>query len=926
MALETIERLEREVQRAEDQCRAGNTRAALESYCRIFQDRWSTLGGRVEALWHADLLVIERLAEISLPFGKAAQADTLFLTAAEGYMRLGLRYWFDYLTLKRVHLALSGNDVSRARDLLRELQPSAGDLEALALEPNRFEAWEASYTGSRDPSERQTLFANLYLQLGRIAMVLGRYGGAIAALERGMVFAESDAPLARSAKLPLELTLVRAHIERGELEAGAAELARLRTHIDERSQPSALTTWLELAATLDLLRGDFGRAQDRLVEVWQLSVAHEFLSPALRAFLNLAQVLVLLNKTVEAKRLLALVAEQAGRVRDAEAAAEAARLRVIADARAQRDNRSGPQSVTAMQGAGSEEGLPRDVVDGEFRVETSGRSYQDFQLRTLQFQYYLGSGREMAATRCLERLDAFRTTDSALVELGLAALHAAHDFARGEFLKAASLAAQIAPAYRKLGMRPEQWRVQSLWKRCLEQTGSAGRAVDELAADNERLLAEMAASLSLSDRIVFLLNKPTEEEEYLARKIRVLQEHESPPSGFLAGLLHKFQQMRRLNDLLDDVFWQREAISAMRLRPETAQSARRPVTSLARRLLGRGRDQAALIFVVLPDSVLVITEAFGRLRHRVVRTARARIRELVRMWHEAIPENRPDQALLAARLLARELQLDAALSELPRRVQRLAILPDDVLHGFSFAAIKIGDQHLIERFALSIAFQPTRRKVPRRGAATASPFIVGMTAGSPPLPKTGEQLEFLRGWFAERGRTITPLLNEAAAPRTLLDGMQKATLLHISCHGEYVQDHPELTGWQIVTAPGRTEIVGLNRMFQLDLRRMQHATLISCWAADNFVLPGRWVISLPEVLWRAGAGSIVGSLWQVSEDCAGEFVRKFYQALASQPVDRAAQQAILSLMRSDGGLLREPVEWAGFQVYGEPRKLRLVAS
>jgi len=124
----------------------------------------------------------------------------------------------------------------------------------------------------------------------------------------------------------------------------------------------------------------------------------------------------------------------------------------------------------------------------------------------------------------------------------------------------------------------------------------------------------------------------------------------------------------------------------------------------------------------------------------------------------------------------------------------------------------------------------------------------------------------------------------------------------------------------------KTEIVGLNRMFQLDLRRMKHATLVSCWAADNFVLPGRWVVSLPEVLWRAGAASVVGSLWQVSEDCAGQFVQKFYKALPSHTVDRAAQQAILALMRNGAGPPREPVDWAGFQVYGEPQKLRLGAS
>ena len=115
------------------------------------------------------------------------------------------------------------------------------------------------------------------------------------------------------------------------------------------------------------------------------------------------------------------------------------------------------------------------------------------------------------------------------------------------------------------------------------------------------------------------------------------------------------------------------------------------------------RDQAQIAFVVLPDSVLAITIS-PETRTRILRTSRVRVRELVRQLHEAVPDSRPDSAARAAALLCQELQIEAILDELPSRVTRITILPDDALHKFPFAALPVRGGFLIEHFAVSIGF------------------------------------------------------------------------------------------------------------------------------------------------------------------------------------------------------------------------------
>jgi CHAT domain-containing protein len=215
---------------------------------------------------------------------------------------------------------------------------------------------------------------------------------------------------------------------------------------------------------------------------------------------------------------------------------------------------------------------------------------------------------------------------------------------------------------------------------------------------------------------------------------------------------------------------------------------------------------------------------------------------------------------------------------------------------------------LFERYSLSIGFQPDPLpKVFRPRRPIAHPLLVGVTTGTPRLPKTLEQLQFLQRWFGDRQHPAITLLDGAVTPNELATQLQASTFLHISCHGKFSPDHPEQTGWQLAPEQGQTQIFGLTQIFQLDLRHLRHATLLSCWGADNFVLPGRWILSLPEVPWRAGAGSIVACLWQVSEDCALEFVRHFYAALPGRRTDEALREAQRQLMHKHAGGEREAI-------------------
>ena len=134
----------------------------------------------------------------------------------------------------------------------------------------------------------------------------------------------------------------------------------------------------------------------------------------------------------------------------------------------------------------------------------------------------------------------------------------------------------------------------------------------------------------------------------------------------------------------------------------------------------------------------------------------------------------------------------------------------------------------------------------------------------------------------------------------------------------------------LIPQPNNIEILSLRELSDLNLRGLQHATLSSCRAAEQCPLPGRWVISLPETLWRAGTQSIMGCLWQVSDPLAVSFMKQFYHYLKKFPRDEALRQTQLDCLNHCLSSSNKQVNsidtanliyWSGFSLYGNYRTL-----
>jgi CHAT domain-containing protein len=123
----------------------------------------------------------------------------------------------------------------------------------------------------------------------------------------------------------------------------------------------------------------------------------------------------------------------------------------------------------------------------------------------------------------------------------------------------------------------------------------------------------------------------------------------------------------------------------------------------------------------------------------------------------------------------------------------------------------------------------------------------------------------------------------------------------------------------LVPKPEQAEVLSLRELYRMNLNRLQHVTLSSCWSADNFILPGRWIISLPETFWRAGAKSILACLWPVVDSFAVSFMRRFYERLAKLPRDEALRLTQVDCLKGNlpncnGMEISSPIYWAGFQL------------
>ena len=907
---ETHEALEDAAQAAEDAWRVGQWPKALRLYCEIYEGRCRDIGQHL-ALTPADLTILERITDLAVPFGFVTDVDVLLAAIAERYLQLSLPEWADRIRVKRVHLALNEHRLDRAIAHWEELCGSR-DVSIQSVQN-----WEETYDARSANTATQELFAQAWLELGRIFHLQGRNRPALLCFDHGL----AHAPVSQAVQLSLEMAVVRCLVEIGEFEPAGARLKACYPDLDSARQPGQTAAWHEAFGKLHLLSGDLGAAQRSLQAVWTICRKFGFAGPMLRSAMNLAQTLILVNQTIEARGILERVVAAAAEQGETRVAVQARRLLDVAGARFG-GAETRPASVKDEQAAeGRVVAADPELSPGE-QVECYTLAH--FEDRALQFQWYLRRRELVAARKSLERLRPFRETDSVLIHLRLDVMAAMLEFHSGRVVSARGQFTDLVPRLATVGLKSDRWQVQVLLSRCMPD----GEERSRLREQNDRLLEELGNTLPIGERVSYFLDKATELDEAIGARVQRLQDLEQliNQTPLLRRPALRLALWRETSHLLDAAYWMRESHHARLLQPSNAVPQGRSHRPLWRRLLLTSPAQATVAFLVLPDSTVTVCQRWLSLSFQVSSAGRYEIRRDVGRWHQLAAQSNPEAREATLRALATALKLDALVAGLPRFIRRLRLLPDDALHGAPFAALELpgtdGRTYWSDRFAVSIAFQPEPRS--RRRAGGSKPLIIGVARGSgqlPPLVRTSAQVSWVRQWFERRGHAPICLTDEDATAEAVSANLPAATFLHTSSHGDFVQDCPERTGLLLAGAAGSATL-SLMHLAAMDLSRVQHATLVACWAADNFVLPGRWILSLPEALWRAGTGTVLASLWEVEEAVAERFVMLFYENLPGRRPDVALRR-VQRQLRASGGRNRDPQVWAGFQLYGDPRRLSL---
>jgi tetratricopeptide (TPR) repeat protein len=940
-----------------------------------------------------DLLALEDLTDLSVLFHQTEAADDLLTGIGLWYERAGNRYYADYFTVKRAHLAIDAGRLEDGYQILRDLEPSLGQLESIDYSDGGFWERKIEWRGAK-PLDRAIFFAQFYLEIGRLLCGFGQYFESLAAIERGLQHAALVPPeVGDSSTLHLQTARATALLERGDFEQADQRLDELQAALNNQQWPGLSTRCLELKGKLHLLKGEFGNALQLFQRALQTCRDLGFDRAALIAGLNLAHVLIYLNQTGVARRLLTRIGDCATELNDQRIRTRAGLLLQMAQARGHSLAEAVPiaPSVSESWGLISDAAPDRTGVPpiDPFDLPQSDSYLSFFEDRALGFHWHLGRRDFDAAAAYLSEIkQVFELSDSDLIHLRLQIMSGMLAYYRQELRRASLIFDELRTVVRRRGLKPELWQALRFLSWCWVQLGGGdSEARNRLENDTQELLDEMTASLPREDQAVFLLNKWTENEEFLASEIHRLAtlKTELEKGSVILRPWRRWRLMERLHKLMLAIDRHKRALARDALSSRAPEDRDDLNLSLLRRLVTHPPDRVTLSFLVLPDQVFIARSGWFELDFGVSPITRLQVRDLVRRWHESIrailgndreigsitsPDQQPelgdgrglgsiasasrpsdiepeadrppviDEMVAEGRQvtnrLAEALQIPAILNSLPTRIRALTIVPDDSLHGFPFAAITYKERFLIEHYALSLAFESLSRGSSAGRGVVPAALAVGVSRGANqvfpefsvplvPLPGAARELDSVIRWLTKHRRQVFRLDDSASgfepANKTrLIELLPRVGLFHIACHGIFKTDAPDRSGLALLPNPSQLEVFSLRELSELDLRALQHATLSSCWSADHFILPGRWVIGLPETMWRAGASSVLGCLWVVNDDLGVKFMQRFYEYLDVYPRDEALRQTQLAFLEIEGQA--SLYYWAGYNLYGDYSPLK----
>ncbi len=251
---------------------------------------------------------------------------------------------------------------------------------------------------------------------------------------------------------------------------------------------------------------------------------------------------------------------------------------------------------------------------------------------------------------------------------------------------------------------------------------------------------------------------------------------------------------------------------------------------------------------------------------------------------------------------------------------RIILVPDGILSSLNFESLLapgspphywIEDVTVLVTSSLRVLLQS--RPAPLRDENL---LLIGDAdaAGEdfPKLPSARREMDAVHDrWGPRRTVVLRGAQANVSAYRELQPG--RFRLIHFAAHAEANRESPLDSAVILSRQDGRFKLYARD-VLETPLRA-QLVTLSACRSAGSAIYAGEGLVGLAWAFLRAGAGNVVGGLWNVADSSTAEMMESFYAGLAAgQAPAEALRAAKLNLIAS-GGNHRKPFYWAPFQIH-----------
>jgi CHAT domain-containing protein len=317
--------------------------------------------------------------------------------------------------------------------------------------------------------------------------------------------------------------------------------------------------------------------------------------------------------------------------------------------------------------------------------------------------------------------------------------------------------------------------------------------------------------------------------------------------------------------------------------------------------------------IVLADRLELLAAVGGRLYQRTVAVSADELAAEAGAFRRALQRFRgTEHATLGARLHAR---LVAPLEPLlvAHAIDTLVFVPDRFLRGIPLAALSDARGYVVERFAIVTTPGLEVTDARRLDAARSRLLAGGLTRavqGFAPLPAVAGELAALG---RDHGATLLVDEHFTAAAFAATLAADAYRIVHVATHGKIEADARRSF---LLTYDGRLSMDDVDRMIGGKKLSRAPVELLTLSACDTALGDERAALGLAGLAVKAGARSVVATLWPISDEATALLMPEFFGGILRDGLSRAG-----ALQRAQRKLLAEPRfahpgYWAPFLLIG----------